>query len=109
MHYSALIDQFWTHTVTGLTAGAIYALVALGYTLVYGVLRLINFAHSEVFMAGTFGAVYTTRWLGFNAREDNIQSAFALIGILLFMRCCRHDLQRRHRGPARAGCLPPAA
>ena len=45
-------------TMTGLTQGAIYALFALGYTLVYGVLRLINFAHSEVFMVGTFAAVW---------------------------------------------------
>ena len=45
-------------TVTGLTLGAVYALVALGYTLVYGVLRLINFAHSEVFMYGTFAALW---------------------------------------------------
>ena len=62
--WSLLRDQFWSLTVGGLTAGSIYALVALGYTLVYGVLRLINFAHSEIFMFGTFGAVYATRCLG---------------------------------------------
>ena len=45
--------------VGGLTSGSIYALIALGYTLVYGVLRLINFAHSEVFMFGTFGGLFT--------------------------------------------------
>jgi branched-chain amino acid transport system permease protein len=53
-----LIDNFWALTITGLTLGAVYALVALGYTLVYGVLRLINFAHSEVFMYGTFAALW---------------------------------------------------
>jgi branched-chain amino acid transport system permease protein len=42
--------------VIGLQQGALYALVALGYTLVYGVLQLINFAHSEVFMSGAFGS-----------------------------------------------------
>jgi branched-chain amino acid transport system permease protein len=46
-------------TVAGLAQGAIYALFALGYTLVYGVLRLINFAHSEVFMVGTYAALIT--------------------------------------------------
>lgn len=51
-------------TVTGLTQGSIYALVALGYTLVYGVLRLINFAHSEVFMVGTFATIATLHILG---------------------------------------------
>ncbi|HEU4338412.1 MAG TPA: branched-chain amino acid ABC transporter permease, partial [Nocardioides sp.] len=39
--------------MSGLAFGAIYALIALGYTMVYGVLQLINFAHSEVFMYGT--------------------------------------------------------
>ena len=53
-----LIDNFFALTITGLTLGAVYALVALGYTLVYGVLRLINFAHSEVFMFGTFAALW---------------------------------------------------
>ncbi|HZE41776.1 MAG TPA: branched-chain amino acid ABC transporter permease [Stackebrandtia sp.] len=52
--------------MTGLTYGGIYALVALGYTLVYGVLKLINFAHSEVFMLGTFGAIGVWGVLGFN-------------------------------------------
>ncbi len=59
-----LIDNFAALTVTGLTLGAIYALVALGYTLVYGVLRLINFAHSEVFMYGTFAALWVVMLLG---------------------------------------------
>ncbi|WP_109506335.1 branched-chain amino acid ABC transporter permease [Nocardioides speluncae] len=54
MDFTSLIDNLGSHTVDGLTKGAIYALVALGYTLVYGVLRLINFAHSEVFMVGTW-------------------------------------------------------
>jgi len=44
--------------VAGLTRGSIYALIALGYTLVYGVLRMINFAHSEVFMSGPFIAYF---------------------------------------------------
>ncbi|KAA1429473.1 branched-chain amino acid ABC transporter permease [Nocardioides antri] len=46
-------------TITGLAFGAIYALIALGYTMVYGVLQLINFAHSEVFMYGTFATLWT--------------------------------------------------
>jgi branched-chain amino acid transport system permease protein len=53
-----LFDSFWQSTVDGLSWGAIYALVAVGYTLVFGVLRLINFAHSEIFMVGMFGAYF---------------------------------------------------
>jgi branched-chain amino acid transport system permease protein len=83
MHFDEFIDQFWTYTVTGLTSGAIYALIALGYTLVYGVLRLINFAHSEIFMIGTFGAIFATRWLGIDAVGDP-KSGVALVAILLF-------------------------
>ena len=56
---------FWELTVSGIVLGLIYSLVALGYTMVYGVLRLINFAHSEIFMVGTFGAlIAVTRVLG---------------------------------------------
>ncbi len=43
-------------TIYGLAQGSVYALIALGYTLVYGILRMINFAHGEVFMSGTFTA-----------------------------------------------------
>src|ERR1700756_310147 len=53
-----LRSGFWQLTIDGLAWGAIYALVAVGYTLVYGVLRLINFAHSEIFMLGMFGAYF---------------------------------------------------
>ena len=57
MNFAELFGHLGQHTVDGLSKGAIYALVALGYTLVYGVLKLINFAHSEVFMIGTFAVV----------------------------------------------------
>ncbi len=50
---------FWANLfVIGLALGAVYALIALGYTLVYGILRMINFAHGEVFMAGAFGSYF---------------------------------------------------
>lgn len=53
-----LRNGFWQLTIDGLAWGSIYALVAVGYTLVFGVLRLINFAHSEIFMLGMFGAYF---------------------------------------------------
>lgn len=49
--------------INGLALGAIYALIALGYTMVYGVLRFINFAHSEVFMVGAFAGYYLARFV----------------------------------------------
>ena len=49
-------DQFFRVFLIGITNGALYALVALGYTLVYGILELINFAHGDVFMLGAMMA-----------------------------------------------------
>jgi branched-chain amino acid transport system permease protein len=70
--------QFWGSTIDGLTLGSIYALIALGYTLVYGVLRLINFAHSEIFMIGTFAALFTVQAFG----VSGAQTGFALVLVL---------------------------
>jgi branched-chain amino acid transport system permease protein len=50
-------------TISGLALGGVYALIALGYTLVYGVLKMINFAHSEVFMSGPFTATFAANAL----------------------------------------------
>ena len=61
----ALVQNFWSATFDGLTFGAVYGLIAVGYTLVYGVLNLINFAHSEVFIVGAYGVVVTLTSLGF--------------------------------------------
>ncbi len=53
--------EFLQQLLNGLSLGAIYALIALGYTMVYGVLRFINFAHSDVFMVGAFIGYYLGR------------------------------------------------
>jgi len=74
-----LFNNFAELTITGLAFGAIYALIALGYTMVYGVLQLINFAHSEVFMYGTFAAL----WVSVAMVGDGNPGGFATIGILL--------------------------
>jgi branched-chain amino acid transport system permease protein len=55
------LTEFLQQLINGLSLGAIYALIALGYTMVYGVLRFINFAHSEVFMVGAFSGYYLAR------------------------------------------------
>jgi branched-chain amino acid transport system permease protein len=73
--------QFLTSTVDGLRLGAIFALVALGYTMVYGVLRLINFAHSEIFMIGTFASLLVLTTLGIS----HPLTGFALVGLILLM------------------------
>ena len=68
----------------GLTLGSVYALIALGYTLVYGVLRLINFAHSEVFMIGIFGSLFSLHAMGIDSGAP-AKSGLALVGTLLLM------------------------
>src|SRR4051812_13966472 len=80
--FDCLTDQFWTQTVDGLTLGSIYALIALGYTLVYGVLRLINFAHSEVFMVGVFASLFVCHGMGLD-EASAARTGIALVGVLL--------------------------
>ncbi|MEV0252383.1 branched-chain amino acid ABC transporter permease [Nocardia sp. NPDC050712] len=84
-NYNAVIDNFWQLTVDGVTYGAIYALVAVGYTLVYGVLRLINFAHSEVFMLGLFGQLIGLLVLGFAPAPDVYTQGAVLTVVYLAM------------------------
>ena len=55
------MTEFLQQLINGLSLGSMYALIALGYTLVYGVLRFINFAHSDVFMVGSFAGFYFGR------------------------------------------------
>ena len=77
-------DQFASVTLVGVTQGAIYALVALGYTLVYGIIELINFAHGDVFMWGTMITVTVagTR-LGLDGSQNGLVTAGGLLVTLL--------------------------
>jgi branched-chain amino acid transport system permease protein len=52
------IQEFLQHLVNGISLGSLYALLAIGYTLVYGILRLINFAHGDIFMISTYAGFY---------------------------------------------------
>jgi len=72
--------------VNALAVGCLYALIALGYTMVYGVLRLINFAHGDVFMIGAFAGAYTARALTHDAGQQTLTQA--LFGILVAVIVC---------------------
>ena len=61
------MDTFIQLTLNGLTLGSVYALIALGYSLVYGILKLLNFAHGDVFMVGTFIGFGVLQLLGGSA------------------------------------------
>jgi branched-chain amino acid transport system permease protein len=58
------VSEFLQQLVNGITWGSVYALIALGYTMVYGILRLINFAHGDIYMLGAFFAFYAARLTG---------------------------------------------
>ncbi|HEY3185314.1 MAG TPA: branched-chain amino acid ABC transporter permease [Gaiellaceae bacterium] len=71
------MDNFIQFTVNGLTLGSVYALIALGYTLVYGILKLLNFAHGDVFMVGSF--------IGFGALQALGGSADPVVPVWLLL------------------------
>lgn len=58
------MNQFLQQLINGLSLGSIYALIALGYTMVYGIIKLINFAHGDIFMLGAYVAFFITTKLG---------------------------------------------
>ncbi|MBB0244067.1 branched-chain amino acid ABC transporter permease [Streptomyces alkaliphilus] len=74
--------DFWDVLVLGVVLGSLYAVIAIGYTLVYGVLQLLNFAHSEVFMTGGFGGVIALTLVVPVAAPSLAQSAgYVILGI----------------------------
>ena len=58
------MQELLQQLANGIAWGSIYALIALGYTMVYGILRLINFAHGDIYMVGAFAAYYLALWTG---------------------------------------------
>lgn len=81
LDYSLLPQQL----VNGLLLGSIYALIALGYTMVYGVLKLINFAHGEVFMLGAYTSLLTSWALGLGPTGSATGSNWLILLIMLLM------------------------
>ena len=73
-----LVQQF----INGLSLGAMYALLALGFTLVYGILELINFSHFNVFMIGSFVGLWTLEQFGLYG-QTVILTGLPLAGVLL--------------------------
>jgi branched-chain amino acid transport system permease protein len=75
-------DLLLQQTINGLSLGAMYALLALGFTLVYGILELINFSHFNVFMVGSFVALFVLQGFGLSGQEV-ILTGLPLAGVLL--------------------------
>jgi branched-chain amino acid transport system permease protein len=83
------MEQFVQQLINGLSLGAIYALIAVGYTMVYGVLQLINFAHGDVFMVGAIVTLVVAQKFGFVGAEHVAGSwaAFGLCALLAVIAC----------------------
>ncbi|MEM9950892.1 MAG: branched-chain amino acid ABC transporter permease [Chloroflexota bacterium] len=75
------LENYIALFIAGLAQGSIYALIALGYTLVYGILLMINFAHGEVFMAGAFTTMFLARWLD----QIGFLNTYPIISVLIMI------------------------
>ena len=73
------MEEFFHQLTNGLAVGGIYALIALGYTMVYGVLRLINFAHGDLFTLGSYLGLTLLFSLGLQGKMSGILVGGALI------------------------------
>jgi len=69
--------------INGLSKGSVYALIALGYTMVYGIIELINFAHGDIFMLGTFTALSVMSLMGVDNKHNFLTDPVAVIVVLL--------------------------
>src|SRR4249920_874572 len=79
--YQLTWSYFFDQIVAGLTLGSLYGLIALGYSMVYGILKLLNFAHGEVFMIGSYIGFFVLTALGGTVNPD---VPVALLIILMF-------------------------
>jgi branched-chain amino acid transport system permease protein len=79
-------DILLQQVINGVSLGAIYALLALGFTMVYGIIELINFAHFNIFMVGSFLAMWVFQALGIFG-QSHVLAGLPLIGMLLFVLC----------------------
>jgi branched-chain amino acid transport system permease protein len=76
------METIFQQLINGLSLGAIYALIALGYTMVYGVLRLINFAHGDVYMLGAFAGYFIATALNLDAHPSILGTIAVTIGAM---------------------------
>ena len=91
------LSRLATNLKDGLSNGAIWALIAVGYTLVYGIIELINFAHGDLFMIGSFVAYSMIGTIGLTVATGNVALLFGLLLILLIAMIGTADAQRDDR------------
>ncbi len=105
------MTEFLQHLVNGTSVGTIYALIALGYTMVYGVLKLINFAHGDVYMVGAFSGYWLSQIVGIRspygadppgALEVVVKASFVTIGAMVICGLLGFAIERFAYRPLRA-------
>jgi branched-chain amino acid transport system permease protein len=101
--YTLTWHYFFAQLVAGLTLGSLYALLALGYSMVYGILKLLNFAHGDVYMIGSYFGFFVFTALG-GAVSPAVPTALLLV--LIFGAAMIGCGLRTRSGPPRA---PPNA
>ncbi|HEX9052647.1 MAG TPA: branched-chain amino acid ABC transporter permease [Anaeromyxobacter sp.] len=95
------MTEFLQHLVNGLSVGTVYALIALGYTMVYGVLKLINFAHGDVYMVGAFAGYYLGTTFGVDRAPSVAGAAAVTIGAMAICGALGYVIERFAYRPLR--------
>lgn len=95
------MDYYLQQLINGISAGSIYALIALGYTMVYGIIKLINFAHGDVFMVGSFVGLFTAKSLASYGMSPILVFLIALIVSMIFSAILGIVIERMAYKPLR--------
>lgn len=95
------MTEFLQQLVNGTTLGLVYALIALGYTMVYGILRLINFAHGDVYMLGAFTGYYLARVLSPTAISGLPRAVLVIVGAMVACGIIGFVIERAAYRPVR--------
>ena len=95
------MDTFVQQLINGLTIGSIYALIALGYTRVYGILRLINFAHGDIYMLGAYAGFILAASLGFAEDPSAFGFVVTLVGAMIIAAAVGMAIERFAYRPVR--------
>ena len=104
--------EFLSYLITGISLGSIYAIIALGYTMVYGIAKMLNFAHGDVIMVGAYVSFYVTMFAGSNLLGEDPSALTP--ALWLWCPCCWLWWSARFwawssRGWLTAPCARPAA
>ena len=95
------MEYFLQQLVNGVTLGSIYGLIAIGYTMVYGIIGMINFAHGDIFMIGAFIAIISFLIFGLTSIALPLILLFVLLISMLFTACYGWTVEKLAYKPLR--------